>query len=67
MIIKLMKTTDARIRNSVVPAGTGTFVEVSGMGNERITLMCGNDLTGVRKAVAYTDGAGEVVRLAGNL
>ncbi len=65
-IVKLMKTTDARIRNSVAPTGTGTFVEVRGAGNERITLM-GNDLTGVGKAVAYEGGAGEVVRVAGNL
>jgi polygalacturonase len=65
-VVKLTKTADVRIRNSVAPGGTRTFVEVSGSGSERITLM-GNDLGGIKTPVLYAAGAGEVVRLVGNL
>jgi hypothetical protein len=65
-IVMLSNARNVSISESAAPAGTGTFVGVSGSKSEGITLS-GDDLRGTREAVAQgRDVSPQAVTLSGN-
>jgi hypothetical protein len=66
-VIKLMQTRNVLLRDCLAPAGTKTFLEVSGSRTDHVVLM-NNDLSTAEKIVEFGPGAAkEMVVASGNV